>query len=385
MTRLRVLCLDIEGGRGGSSRSLLQMIAALDRSAVAPQVICRRGGWIEEAYQTLDVPTTLAPKAPKFTALERDSRNIAALAAFALKDWPRARAFRKRFLEAVDAADLVHFNHISWFLLASWLRRRRPSVPICMHLRTNPRETWVARWQARIAAAACDGFVAITENEAAHFERMVAGRRPGPIRVIFNPIEPLTSGIDVWPGLPAGDGLRIAVLANYSHARGLDRLPDIADALRETGASDATFIVAGDMRDGPVQEEVARRGLADRFLFLGHVAQPERVLAGCHVLLKPTREANPWGRDILEALAAGLPVASVGVYDRFVETGRTGLLQERFDARALADWLADLAGDPECRRALGAQASARVAELCNPGRQAAALAECWSELARRRE
>ena len=113
------------------------------------------------------------------------------------------------------------------------------------------------------------------------------------------------------------------------------------------------------------------------FLFLGHVGNPEQVLAGCDLLIKPTREANPWGRDILEGLAAGKPVLTIGTYDQFVEDGVTGLLQATFDAGSMADAIVALAGDRERGRRLGAAGRARVANLCGDKARAADLAAFW--------
>src|SRR3546814_16059692 len=89
-------------------------------------------------------------------------------------------------------------------------------------------------------------------------------------------------------------------------------------------------------RGGTLADYAAAKGVGDMFLFLGHVTEPERVLAGCHALIKPTRENNPWGRDIVEAMAHGRPVISVGPWAKFVETGATGILPPIFDAPALA-------------------------------------------------
>src|SRR3546814_5036443 len=95
-------------------------------------------------------------------------------------------------------------------------------------------------------------------------------------------------------------------------------------------------------RGGTLADYAAAKGVGDMFLFLGHVTEPERVLAGCHALIKPTRENNPWGRDIVEAMAHGRPVISVGTWTKFVETGATGILQPMFDATVLAQELAGL-------------------------------------------
>ena len=37
--------------------------------------------------------------------------------------------------------------------------------------------------------------------------------------------------------------------------------------------------------------------------FMGHVKNPEKFIKESDILIRPTRENNPWGRDILEAMA----------------------------------------------------------------------------------
>lgn len=176
----------------------------------------------------------------------------------------------------------------------------------------------------------------------------------------------------------------------------IDRLVDIAEALATAGQRGFLFVVAGDVglsasmpgvlgdvarRGGTLRDYAEARGVGDMFLFLGHVPDPERVLAACDVLAKPTREDNPWGRDILEALAMGKPVLSVGVDATFVETGVTGILQRRFDAEALAEDLIALAADDNRCRTMGEGARNRIRRLCNGADRAADLAAVWRRVA----
>ena len=72
---LRVLCLDIEGGYGGSSRSLFESIRHLDRDRVSPEVWCGREGPIQVRYRALDVPCRTVSW-PRYSALPRLSRNL---------------------------------------------------------------------------------------------------------------------------------------------------------------------------------------------------------------------------------------------------------------------------------------------------------------------
>jgi glycosyltransferase involved in cell wall biosynthesis len=217
--------------------------------------------------------------------------------------------------------------------------------------------------------------------------------------VIHNIVEVPAKRSPPHPAVPLDGRLRVALLANYAWTRGSDRLIDVAAVLAARHRRDILFVMAGDMTlrgslpgvlgriaraGGTLADYAALRGVADMFLFLGHVPEPESVLAACDLLAKPTRENNPWGRDILEGLAYGLPVITVGRYREFVETGVTGYLFDEFDEAAVADCLLRLQADRALCRRLGAAAQQRVATRCDGAQRAAELAAVWQEAAQRR-
>jgi len=390
-----VLCLDIEGGHGGSSRSLLEVLSAMDRQRIEPSVICRRGGWIEDAYRDLGIECAVVPEMPRQTALHQMSRNIAVSLQFKLQLWPRSKAFRESLLNRAGDLDLLHLNHISLTSLAGWMKKKQPRLPLTMHIRTMPVRSGFADRQAKQAIAAIDRFAFITENEKNYLETMSGLTAPGD--VIYNPVSAFDDGQAPHEAVSSDDRLKVACLSNFSYPRGIDRLIDIAKVTAEKTPGRVLFVVAGDMKlsgklppplsdfaakGGTLEDVVTKAGLADSFVFLGHVPNPEQVLAACDVLLKPTREYNPWGRDILEALAAGLPVASVGTYDTFVHTGKTGLLQAEFDAAGVAAWLDGFDRDREALKRIGDAGRDRVAALCDPAVAAEKLADLWSDTIR---
>jgi len=387
---LKVLCLDIEGGHGGSSRSLYYLLKHLDRTAVAPSVLCRRAGPIQDRYRDIGIPVALMPEMPKASALPRLSRNLIQLAGHA-REFVQARGALARLAEQAGGYDVVHFNHEGLAGLAWWLRRRcgRPQT---MHIRTNVMPSAVARAQMRIISRAVDAVAFITANEERTF-RSLGGTAPG--RVIYNVVEP---GGDAapHPDVPRDGRLVVASLSNAAHIRGTDRLLDVAEALLRAGRRDVLIVVAGDMRlaggwpeplagvaraGGTLVDVVRQRGLQDFFLFLGHVPDPERVLAASDLLIKPTRHDDPWGRDILEALAAGKPVLSVGRDQTIVETGVTGFLQLEVDAAQLAREIVGIAEDRARLVRLSAAARQRVALLCDGTARARDLAQLWIEAA----
>ena len=382
--KLHVLCLDHDGGfggSGGSGRSLYESIRHIDRDRVEIELWRRRAGPLETRYRSLDVVCRVTPTMPTYSALPRLSRNLPA-GASAYFRFCRAAAFRARLLDAAGRFDLIHFNHEGLFLLARWLRRRTDRASI-MHIRTN---CWaynnpVARWQARVISATSDRRVFITANEQRNFA--AAGGDPNGA-VIHNISVPPDRPIAPHPAIPIDDRFRVASLSNFDLMRGTDRLLDIAHALASQGRRDVLFVVAGDMtlrrRQGRFTnfaDVLAADGLDDMFLFLGPVDGPEAVLAACDALIKPTRENNPWGRDIIEALAMGKPALSIGHDSTFVEDRYTGCLLAEYDPAAVAARLIEWADDRAASAALGTAGQARVAELCNGQVRAADLLSVW--------
>ena len=388
---LRVLCLDIEGGFGGSSRSLYESLRFMDRSKIAPEVWCRRDGPIRARYQALGIPCRIVSGMPTMNSLQRTSRNIYGYSGLFRKllAWRQERdelanALQQRF-------DLVHFNHEGLFCLADWLRSRHNKAQVT-HVRTMILDNFFGRWQSRRLIAANDRLVFITENERDNVERL--GLRAANGTVIYNIAEPPPTTMAVNPMVPDDGRLKVAVLSNYAFIRGVDRIVEIAEGLAARGRRDFLFVVAGNMKltgslpdelgdiaraRGTLADFAAARGVADMMLFLGHVAEPETVLTACDVLLKPTRDNNPWGRDILEALAAGKPVISVGRYSHFVETEKTGFLLEHYSADAVVEILLRLDAGRDLGLRLGANAARRVAELCDGTARARDLLAVWQE------
>lgn len=389
MTPLRVLCLDIEGGHGGSSRSLYYALKHIDRGSIAPTVWCRRDGPIRRMYAELDIPVEVRPELPKASALPKATRNIWQLGQH-LRDFVRSKwgGTLRDLEEAVSRHDLVHFNHEGFAGLALWVRRQTGTTAT-LHIRTNVQPTPFARLQMKAISAAVDHVVFITPNEERTF-RSLGGTAAG--TVIYNIALPAPDAIP-HPRIPKDSRLVIASLSNASYLRGTDRLLDLAEALKRRGRDDVLIVSAGDMqlkgsewpddlgaiaaRGGTLEDAATARGLAGCILFLGHVSDPESVLAASDLLIKPTRESNPWGRDILEALAAGKPVLSAGSDQTFVETGVTGILQPHFDADGLAGEIARLADNRAAVAAFGAAARERIAELCGGEARARDLARVW--------
>jgi len=122
--------------------------------------------------------------------------------------------------------------------------------------------------------------------------------------------------------------------------------------------------IAGDGPErGALEEQAERLGLGARVRFLGARLDTADLLAGCDILVLPSRREG-LGVAALEAMAARRAVVAsrVGGLAEAVVDGRTGLLVEPEDPGLLAAAIARLADDAEFREILGQAGPGRLAE-----------------------
>jgi glycosyltransferase involved in cell wall biosynthesis len=108
-------------------------------------------------------------------------------------------------------------------------------------------------------------------------------------------------------------------------------------------------------------EEVRRAGLTNRFQLAGFCPNPAEIMAQIDILAHPTASES-FGRIIVEAMAAGLPVVGIaaGGVGEIVRHEETGLLARPGDADTMARYIAALARDPELRSRYGAAGRQRA-------------------------
>lgn len=366
----------------------------MDSRQVRAKVICRRQSRLQKEYSDLGIENHVEPELPLFSPTVEGWKSNLSLLKNSLPSLLRSfRKFDYLTEEIENEFDLVHFNHVSLFVLAARFRRLTDK-PFTMHIRTRPANMLLTRLQARSVLKSCDKLIYITENEQKYFASL-AESAPGD--VIFNPAIAPAAHLSRHPDVPDDERLKIASLKNFSLTLGHTRLAEIAGALAGMGAHNKVlFVIAGDMRlwpslpgklgetaarGGDFKDYVEALGLGDYFLFLGWVPNPEQVLAACDALAAPGYENNPWGRDIIEAFSLGKPVIATGHWDTFVKNGETGLLAENFDAGKFARDILRLAEDRSKLRDMGEAGRRNINSLCNPSARAHDLQQLWRSVA----
>ncbi len=158
------------------------------------------------------------------------------------------------------------------------------------------------------------------------------------------------------------DEIIIGTVAPLRREKNLGRLLRAVASLDR--ALPARLVIAGGGSEKQALEDLARDlDLGDRVVFLGPVAEARRALSLFDIFaLSSDTEQMPL--TILEAMAAGLPVATVDVGDvrHMLAPGNRILVTAKGDEAGLAAALARLASDAELRRDLGLRNQTHVRE-----------------------
>jgi glycosyltransferase involved in cell wall biosynthesis len=121
---------------------------------------------------------------------------------------------------------------------------------------------------------------------------------------------------------------------------------------------EARFMVIG---DGSLRQRLElqadKLGIGEQVNFAGWRSDVPQLMAAMDVFVMPSLfEGGP--TTVLEAMAMGKPVVAtrVGMVPEVVDDGRTGLVVDPGNARALADAVSLLLADDELRTSLGKRA-----------------------------
>ena len=126
-----------------------------------------------------------------------------------------------------------------------------------------------------------------------------------------------------------------------------------------------------------LREYTISKGLEKNFHFLGHVNDVENILIHLDLTLKLTREYNPWGRDVLESMIYGIPVISIGKYNKFIKNNFSGILLETYNAKVITNKILYLMKEKQSLLNLGTNARKIIFEKCDPKNTSIKIQKVW--------
>jgi glycosyltransferase involved in cell wall biosynthesis len=397
---------------GGSMVSLTCLLKTLDQERYAPYLLMYQGEgtqYVQELRQEGLPVAFLDPRPPgKREVQHAGTRDIAAwlrahggglladlytdiksLYRFVLDDLPRAW----RILRVIRAVrpQLVHLNNGLRNSRAAVIATRLAGVPCVCHMRTFRElelpDRFLTRWVHH--------FVHISSAVEAYYAKL--GIPPDRSTVIHNGVE-----LPLYAGNNAQDALRqeLAIGADDVVVGNVGRLDWWkgheffleAMAQVEQHVPRLKCLIVGGSDDEPRNAAYRRKlaslteslGLAGRTIFTGHRKDVPCIMSLLDVLVHSASEPEPFGRVIIEGMAAGKPVvatAAGGVPD-IIEDGVSGMLVPPGDAASIARAVRYLLDHPSEAQAMGIAARQRVSSRFTIQHHAGRIQELYGALLR---
>ncbi|MDQ3069285.1 MAG: glycosyltransferase family 4 protein [Acidobacteriota bacterium] len=364
----KVLFVHTTSEVGGSDVSLVHIVERLDRARFQPLVALPSHGPLVARLERSGAEVFVLPRMKKLTSRKGRAWLAVFAANYPVGAWSLASLIRRH------RVDLVHTNTIhNLYGWAAATIARRPHV---WHVREIVWQSAALRTIERALASAFSSRVIVTSDAVGQmFERH--GALPSHVTKIEN-------GVDTVRFSPGGAGrirselgiapgaMVVGAAARMDVWKGLEDFIEAA-ALVHGRRPDIRFVIAG----GPIEglEDYAAglralavtRGLGGALIFTGWTYGPDAMpdfYRALDLFVLPSREAEPFGLVVLEAMASAKPVIATahGGPLEIVASGETGVLVAPHDPQAMAAAILALAANPERARAMGAAGRARVAE-----------------------
>lgn len=382
----RVAFVDHAEELGGAEKSLTELVGHLDRARFEPVVFCTDcARWLERP-ELGDVRKASVFQPGNLLKCRRDELCVSFTRSAPKVLGGLAPILSVRRALKQMAVDLVHTNTLKAHLLGG-VGGRLAGKPVVWHVRDILEDAGARAWLRRVAWYVRPRVIAISEAVAAQFQG--AGLD---VRVIHNgiPLERFTPGeppAGLAPSLGLGpqDEL-ICVVGRLTPWKGHRTLLQAMCRVREARPR-AKLIVVGEVAfwEDSYEEELRSLaqslGLADRVVWAGFREDVPDLLRLCDVFVLPSVN-EPFGRVIIEAMAAGKPVVATrsGGVPEIVVEGETGLLVPPGDEAALAGALVELLADPARALRMGAAGTARARERFDVTRVAASVQQVYEEV-----
>jgi glycosyltransferase involved in cell wall biosynthesis len=239
----------------------------------------------------------------------------------------------------------------------------------------------------RAKAVDVDGFIAVSEYSARYWVREL-GLPERKMHVV--PLGINLEGFDAAPRVPSSR-FTIGFFARIAPEKGLATLAEAYILLRrKTDLGPAALRAAGYLAPEhknylrSVSRRLQEAGLAHEFHYEGSLDRARKIefLRGLDVLSVPCTYDEPKGIPLLEAMAAGVPVAQPrrGAFPEIIEKTGGGVLAQPGDAASMAEAIYNLCKTPGLAADLGRKGAEGVREHYSATRMAKRALEVFQSL-----
>ncbi len=407
MTPRRVLFVDLAPTPAGSIASLRYLVRDVDRTRYQPLVLLSSANRAVAWFEQMDVPLWTIPSrqgqgvslGSGVDALRRGKvgawvrsrpqlagiwHTVGALERWRRKLWPEAQRIRQVIGDT--RPDIIHLNAELVVNRPGVLAAYQEHVPAIIHVRGW--ESWDL-WD-RLLSRTVRRYVCISQAVARPLVEM--GVPPSKIKVIYNgvdvddvPIQPrpelyeelglsakapvvgIVGRLVGWKGHPVFLRAFARVAQDIPHVQGL-----VVGAVEIT---DPQYL-------DKLLDLTRELGVEKQVRFVGHRDDVLDIYPLLDVLVHASVRDEPFGRVIIEGMAAARPVVATrgGGTPEIVREGETGFLVPQGDPEAMADAILYLLHHPQEARRMGQTARADVARRFRSDEAARALMAVYDRI-----
>ncbi|HEY7691785.1 MAG TPA: glycosyltransferase family 4 protein [Gaiellaceae bacterium] len=384
MSTLRVAFLGHSAKLSGAELSLVELVAAFED--VEPLVVLAEDGPLVERLEQGGAMVDVLPLGREVRDMRRESlRPTGARLLLAGASTATYSARLARRLRALRV-DLVHANTLKALLYGA-AAAKLTRTPLVWHAHDRISEDYLPPAAVRLVRhAARNATRGVIANSKATLETI--GPLNHPTAIVPEPVR--VDAFRIRRRRSPKEPFTVAMVGRIAPWKGQDVfLRAFASAFpdgEERGVVVGAPLFGEEEYERSLRELVAQLGLGDRIELLGFSDDVAAELASVDALVHASVIPEPFGRVIVEGMAAGLPVvaAADGGPTEIVTDGVDGLLYPPGDIAALAGNLRRLAGDPEVADRLGRAATER-ARAFSPALAAATAAELYRRVLSERE
>jgi glycosyltransferase involved in cell wall biosynthesis len=358
MASERVLFVDHTGQIGGAELILLDVVEGRAQSSA----FLFEDGPLGQALTERKLKLITSKWGVGLSQFRRDSSWLAAVPLVG-----RLAAIVGEIAQVSRAHDVVYANSQKAFVLsaiASLFVRR----PLIWHLHDiiSPEHFGAMQRRTQVFLANARATKVIVPSQAAATAFIEAGGKRDLVEIVPNGLalspEPRTPGeLRQSLGLPTGP--LVGVFSRLARWKGQHVLLEALAGLPGVGC-----IIVGDALFGEqayaaeLKQMVLAQGLADRVRFLGHRGDVPTLMKAVDVMVHPSIDPEPFGRTLVEAMLAGVPVIATdaGAAPDILEGGRAGTLVPPNDAEVLRNAIAAVLREPQALRGQLEYASLRA-------------------------
>ena len=369
---------------GGSSVSLFELVTGLDKEKYEASILFYYPSLAQEKLTELGCPVFLSPTRPQKTRRKKrlsavfDEEVYAGIGYYKLfvlkmlKESLRLSKFFKR-----TGPDIIHCNMAFTLDLAAVIAARIAAIPCICYVRAFEKLLFIHK--------VCSPFVSlfICISEAIKQDYLRQGIKEEKLRLVYNGVNLQGFQVD-WATSPKEGALTVTQIGRYVDWKGQDVFLKAVPLVLEK-ARDVQFHLVG---DGPEKERLKRLSstlqIEPYVKFSDMVPNVRPVLFRSDIVVLPSVRPEPFGRVVIEAMAAGKSViaTNMGGPKEIITPPLDGLLVEPGNPELLAEKILSLIEDEETRRKMGKAARKTVERRFNVQKTIGEIQDLYEKVTR---